>query len=69
MSITLRTSVTLDPRSAKRLEKLSADDEDSKSAVIRQALALEDLFREVNGEGGKMLVKRSDGTIAEVVRP
>lgn len=64
-----RISVTLDTKSANRLERLSSDDEESKSAVIRRGLALEDLFREVTDEGGKIFVKRLDGTIAEVVRP
>lgn len=64
-----RISVTLDTKSVNRLERLSSDDEESKSAVIRRGLALEDLFREVADEGGKILVKRPDGTIAEVVRP
>jgi hypothetical protein len=64
-----RISVTLDSKSADRLSRLSSGDEESKASVIKRGLALEDLFREVSGEGGKILVKRADGTIAEVVRP
>jgi len=65
-----RVSFTLDQKSADRLERLSSDgDESRKSDVIKQGLALEDLFRRVSDEGGQILVKRPDGTIAEVVRP
>lgn len=65
----MRLSVTLDQRSENRLARLASDDEESKAGVIRSALALEDLYREVTAEGGKFFVKRSDGSIAEVVRP
>jgi hypothetical protein len=64
-----RISVTLDTKSTDRLNRLSSDDEESKAAVIKRGLALEDLFRDVTSEGGKILVKRADGSIAEVVRP
>jgi hypothetical protein len=63
-----RLSVTFDKRSTERLERLASDDQ-GKAEVIREALALEDLYRDVTSKGGKMLVQRADGSIAEVVRP
>lgn len=63
-----RFSVTFDSRSSERLERMASDDE-GKAEVIRQALALEDLYRQTVSTGGKLLVQRADGTIAEVVRP
>ena len=63
-----RMSVTFDPRSADRLERLSGEERD-KAEVIREALALEDLYQSTVASGGKFLVQRPDGTIAEIVRP
>jgi hypothetical protein len=63
-----RLSVTFDKRSTERLERLASDDQ-GKAEVIREALALEDLYRDVTSKGGRMLIQRADGSIAEVVRP
>jgi hypothetical protein len=63
-----RLSVTFDKRSTERLDRLASDDQ-GKAEVIREALALEDLYRDVTSKGGRMLVQRADGSIAEVVRP
>jgi hypothetical protein len=63
-----RFSITFDPRSAQRLDRLAGDDQ-GKAEVIRQALALEDLYQDVKEKGGKLLVQRPDGSVAEVVRP
>lgn len=63
-----RLSVSFDPRSAERLERLSGD-EQGKAEVIRDALELEDLYREAVSGGGKLIVQRPDGSIAEVLRP
>ena len=68
MASATRFSVTFDAKSAERLDRLAADDQ-GKAEVIRQALALEDLYRQVTAQGGKLLIQRSDGSIAEVVRP
>jgi hypothetical protein len=63
-----RLSVTFDIRSTERLNRLASDDQ-GKAEVIREALALEDLYRDVTSKGGRMLVERADGSLAEVVRP
>jgi hypothetical protein len=47
---------------------LAADDQ-GKAEIIRPALSLEDLHRQVTASGGKLLIQRPDGSIAEVVRP
>jgi hypothetical protein len=65
---TTRLSVTFDNRSAERLDRLAANDQ-AKAEVIREALALEDLYRDVRSKGGRMLIERADGSLAEVVRP
>jgi hypothetical protein len=62
-----RLSVTFDIRSTERLDRLANDDQ-GKAEVIREALALEDLYRDVTSKGGRMLVQRADGSIAEIVR-
>jgi hypothetical protein len=63
-----RLSVTFDIRSTERLNRLASDDQ-GKAEVIREALALDDLYRDVTSKGGRMLVERADGSLAEVVRP
>jgi hypothetical protein len=63
-----RLSVTFDRRSSERLDRLASDDQ-GKADVIREALALEDLYRDITSKGGKMLVQRADGSIAEIIRP
>jgi hypothetical protein len=63
-----RLSVTFDKRSTERLDRLASDDQ-GKAEVIREALALEDLYRDVTSKGGRMLVERADGSLAEVIRP
>lgn len=40
-----RLSITFDSRSTERLERMVGDDEEKQAEVIRQALALEDLYR------------------------
>ena len=65
---TPRLSVSFDPRSAERLERLAKDDQ-GKAEVIRDALALEDLYRDAMSSGGRLLVQRPDGSLAEIVRP
>lgn len=63
-----RFSITFDLRSLARLERMASDAE-GKAEVIRQALALEELYRETTRKGGQLLIRRADGTMAEVVRP
>jgi hypothetical protein len=64
-----RLSIIFDSRSTERLERMVGDDEEKQAEVIRQALALEDLYRQTMSSGGQLLVRHADGTIAEVVRP
>ncbi len=63
-----RLSVSFDPRSAERLERL-ATDEQGKAEVIRDALVLEDMYRDATASGGRLLVQRPDGSVAEILRP
>ena len=67
MASAARFSVTFDPKSAERLDRLAADDQ-SKAEMIRPPLSLEDLYRQVTAPGWKLLIQRPDGLIAEVVR-
>jgi hypothetical protein len=61
-------TVQFDPRSLAHIDRWSTDSE-SKAEFIRQALALEDIFREARSKGGKFLILNFDGTMAEIVRP
>jgi hypothetical protein len=63
-----RFSLTLDLKAAERLDRLAGDGQ-AKAELIGQALALEDLYRQVTAQGGCLLIRRSDGSIAEVERP
>ncbi len=63
-----RLSVSFDPRSAERLQRLAPNDGD-KATIIREGLALADLYHDISAKGGKFLMQRPDGTIAEVVLP
>jgi len=63
-----RLSVSFDPRSAERLERLATDDQ-GKADVIREALELEDMYRDATSSGGRLLVQRPDGSVAEILRP
>jgi hypothetical protein len=65
---TYRLSVSFDPRSAERLQRLAPSDGD-KATIIREGLALADLYHDITAKGGKFLMQRPDGTIAEVVFP
>lgn len=63
-----RISVDLTPGDYETLGKLAQLKGRSKSAIIRDALALERWFQETKKEGGHVLVER-DGETHEVVRP
>jgi hypothetical protein len=63
-----RFSITFDVRSIARLERMASDVE-GKAEVIRQAIALEELYRDTRRAKGKFLIEYADGTMAEVVRP
>lgn len=63
-----RLSVSFDPRSAERLQRLAPNDGD-KATIIREGLVLADLYHDITEKGGKFLVQRPDGSIAEIVLP
>jgi len=68
MPAATRLSVSFDQKSAERLDRLSGDDQ-GKADVIRDALELEDVFREVTQGGGRLIAQRADGSVAEILRP
>jgi hypothetical protein len=61
-----RLTVTFEKSAAARLERLAKDR--SKSDVIREALALEELFQNALAEGSTLIVKTSSGTEREIIR-
>jgi hypothetical protein len=63
-----RFSVTFDERATAKLERLAGDDAEKKAEFIRQGVALEEIRRQTVREGGNIFIRRSDGSIAEIVR-
>jgi hypothetical protein len=63
-----RLSVSFDPRSTERLQRLAPNDGD-KATIIREGLVLADLYHDTVTKGGKLLIQRPDGSIAEIVLP
>jgi len=59
-----RVTVTFEKTAAERLERLAKDR--SKSDVIREALALEEVFQKA--EGSTLVVRTLGGTEREIVR-
>lgn len=68
MATARRLSVSLDERSAERLQRWAPNDGE-KAAIIREGLVLADLYHDITAKGGKFLMQRSDGSIAEIVLP
>lgn len=66
MSLSHRLTVTFEKTAAARLERLSQGR--SKSDVIREALALEEVFQNALREGGTLIVKGPNGKEREIVR-
>jgi hypothetical protein len=64
--MTYRLTVTFKGLAAQRLEKLSVDR--SKSDVLCEALAIEEIYRDALHEGGTLVVKDKDGTEHLIVR-
>lgn len=61
-----RLTVTFENIAAARLERLSQGR--SKSDVIREALALEEVFQNALRDGGTLVVKMPNGSEREIVR-
>jgi hypothetical protein len=66
MSQSQRLTITFEKVAAARLERLSQGR--SKSDVIREALALEEVFQKALGEGGTLIFKDATGKEREIVR-
>lgn len=61
-----RITVTFEKSAAERLDRLAKDR--SKSDVIREALALEEVYQKALAEGATLVVKTSNGSEREIVR-
>jgi hypothetical protein len=64
----LRFTVSFDPNSTERIERMAGNDDQKKADILRHAIALEDLYRETIRNGGRLLIERADKTVAEIVR-
>lgn len=62
-----RLSITFERRAAERLDRLATDGR-SKADVIREALALEEVYREAEAAGDTVLIRTGDGTERRIVR-
>ncbi len=63
----MRLSITFEGKAEERLNKLTARGE-SKADILRQALALEEIFQEADRRGASFIIKEPDGTISQLVR-
>ena len=63
----MRFTLSLEGKAEERLAKWTANGE-SKADVLRSAMALEDIFREADRRGAKLLVQEPDGTVKELIR-
>lgn len=61
-----RLTVTFEKAAAERLDRIANGR--SKSDVIREALALEEVFQKAIAEGSTLIVKTTNGTEREIVR-
>ena len=61
-----RITVSFERNAAKRLERLSQDR--SKSDVIREALALEEIFQMAMAEGATLIFRTKDGEERQIIR-
>jgi predicted transcriptional regulator len=64
-----RLTVSFEKGAAERLTELAEKSDRSKSDVLREALALEEVFQRYRGQGGIFIVRTPDGTEREIVRP
>jgi len=61
-----KITVTFEKSAAERLNRLAK--ERSKSDVIREALALEEVFQKALADGSTLVVKTANGTEREIIR-
>lgn len=64
-----RLTLSFEKGAAKRLEDLAQKTDRNKSDVIREALALEEVFQKYQEQGASFIVRTPDGTEREIVRP
>jgi len=64
-----RLTVSFEKKAAERLERLAEDTGRGKSDVLREALALEEVYQKYRDEGATFIVRSADGTEREIVRP
>lgn len=63
----VRLNLSLSPQVRERLYRLRKTTQAGSAAdVVAKALAMYDYFVEAKGNGGKMFVKRIDGSVVEV---
>ena len=63
----VRLNLSLSPQVRERLYRLRKTTQAGSAAdVVAKALAMYDYFVEATGNGGKMFVKRIDGSVVEV---
>ena len=62
-----RLSVTFESRATERLTRLAVGGR-SKADVLREALALEEVFQKAHAAGETVLIKGKDGALREIVR-
>lgn len=63
----MRLSISFEGKAEERLNKLAAKG-GSKADVLRQALALEEVFQEGLSRNATFTIREKDGTIKELVR-
>jgi len=63
----VKLTVNLPEREMQMLRKIANRRDISLTDAVRRAIAMEQLVEEVNQEGGKLLVERSDRSIQQLV--
>lgn len=63
-----RLTASFDPGTADRLERLAEDTGLGKSGVIREALALQEVFQKYKEQGATFVVRMPNGDEKEIVR-
>lgn len=63
-----RLTASFEPATAYRLERLAEETGLGKSGVIREALALEEVFQKYKGQGATFIVRMPNGDEKEIVR-
>jgi predicted DNA-binding protein len=63
-----RLTVRFEKKAADRLEKLADQTGRQKNDVLREALALEEVYQKYSAEGGTFFVRTKDGAEHEIIR-